>query len=206
MKSRFAVSLVVSALALGCQEPASAPPRTVRLAAPPQFDFTNAPDDLPNVLSYEKGYAVSIRDAETGLIAWAGLPDDPKMLATCNLGGGEVYNPVDFHDVGALQDVIHRLRMGEDVNLHVYQLAGFQGICTSSFIAQGVGRLMTADNDQQALTSGFPGADSWGVHISGVVTLQTGGEALLVAHNRWIIPPDGGPQVLIYRQVDLHAR
>jgi hypothetical protein len=208
MKRSPALPLLVSALALACQEgPSTGPERVVPSVAAPQFAFVNGPNELPNVFRFEGQFATGIQDPETDLFAFAGLPDSPKMSAAC-LGGTEPFATVDIQFVGELQEVIHRLVVGGDVNLHVYRLTGFMGFCRSTPIAQGIGRVMNTDNDLLALTSGFPGADAWGFRMNGQVTLTTavgGGDAHLVAHNRFIIWPDGDFR-RIYRKVDLSAR
>lgn len=206
MKRSIALLVFVSALVVACDRgPATGPQRAAPTATGPRFDFLNGPDTLPNVVRFDVGYAVGIQDPVTNLIAWAGLPDTPSLLATCHLGGDAAFQTVDVQDAGALQDVVHRIRLGDGINLHVFAFTGFTGICSSTPIAQGVGRLTNEDNDHDALVSGFPGANTWGWHMEGPVTLATGGDASLVAHNRFVTPPEGGSSRRIFRKVDLNG-
>jgi hypothetical protein len=205
MKSTLALPLLASVLVLACQEgPATAPDHAMPPVVAPRFDFMSGPRDLPNVFRWEReNYAVSIQDPETDLIAWAGLPDDATMSAVCKLGGDETFAAVDVQRVGEFQDVIHRIMLAPTINLHVYTLSTFpwtRGFCSATPIARGVGQLVNTDND--AAAGAFPGADAWGWRMEGPVTLAAGGDALLLAHNRWLLSPDGALR-LIFRQVKL---
>ena len=165
----------------------------------PAFSFVNGPDELPNVLRFSAGFATGIQDPGTGLVAVAGLPDDPTQDILC--GGTEPIASADFQEVGLLQEVIHSLAVGGDVNIHVYDRSTFQNTCVSTPIAQGTGRVMYTDNDR--FVSGTR-ANTWGFRFQGPVTLATGETTNLEAHNRFIVSPSGEFR-LIHRQVRLSA-
>lgn len=192
---RPSLLLLVSSFALGCAVDSTEPPtapfhaRMAAVAAGPEF---------PNVIRFQDQFWFGIQDPETDLIAFAGLPDDPKQSAACS--GSEPYAIVDIQFAGVRQEVIHALAKGDEVNLHVYQLSTFQGFCVSSPIAQGKGRIVYVDND--AFVTGT-GANSWGFRMGGDVSLVGGGSAHLIAHNRWQILPDGTFR-RVFRQVRLN--
>jgi hypothetical protein len=185
-----------------CEKAAiSASDRTLRPATTLALEVVDASDGLPNVIRYQDQYAFGIQDPETNLLVWAGLPASPMLSAAC-LGGSEPYATVDVQDAGLLQNVVHRVVNGGDVNLHVYTRNGFRDFCLSAPIAQGIGRMTYVDNDVFDVVSGFPGANAWGFRMEGPVTFTAGGQANLVAHNRFLLSPDGQLR-RIFRKVDL---
>lgn len=157
----------------------------------------NGPD-VPNVIRYGANFAFGIQDPATNLIAFAGLPANPRNFVSC--GGTELASVADVQNAGVRQEVIHALVKADDVALHVYDRAAYRGICVSTPIASGVGRLAYVDNDRDVTGEG---ANSWGFRMNGAVTLLLEGtSAHLEAHNRFIIWPDGSFR-RIYRQVRL---
>jgi hypothetical protein len=183
MKRSLALAALIPALFLACND-APAGPDLAPTA--PRFDFLNGPSELPNIFRYETQFFVFIFDPQTGLIGLAGAPDDPRQAVPC--GGTEPFAIVAVQEAGVIQDVLHGLVVGPEVNLHVYDFATFVNACVSTPIAQGTGRVMYTDND---FFNTGPGANAWGFRMHGTVTLATGGDAQLTAHNRFIIYPNG---------------
>jgi hypothetical protein len=187
--------LLISSFALACAvdstEPRPAPlqPRLADVTAAPEF---------PNVVRFQLEFVVSIQDPETDLYAFAGLPDDPAQSAFC--GGTEPFAILDFQDAGIRKGAIHSVGTGVDVNLDVYQRSTFVDPCVSTPIAEGEGRLMYVDND--AFLTGTAGV-SWGFRMGGDVTLVGGESAHLMAHNHFLIHPDGTFR-RVFRQVRLN--
>lgn len=194
MKRSLALAALIPALFLACSDvPAGPDPAP----AAPRFNFLNGPSQLPNVVRYQDQFFVFIFDPETGLIALAGAPDDPREAFLCP-GGTEPFALVAVQDAGLIQDVIHALVVGPEVNLHVYDFATFTNACVSTPIAQGTGRVMYTDNDRFATGSR---TNAWGFRMHGEVTLASNGDAHLVAHNRFTFRD--GEFRLIHRMVRL---
>jgi hypothetical protein len=187
--------LLVSSFALACAvdstEPRPAPFNPALAAVTAEAEF-------PNVVRFQDQFVVSIQDPETDLYAFAGLPDDPAQSAFC--GGDEAFAILDFQDSGIRKGAIHSVGKGADVNLHVYQRSTFVSPCVSSPIAVGKGRVMYVDND--AFLTGDAGV-SWGFRMGGHVSLVAGGSAHLLAHNHFLINPDGTFRRVV-RQVRLN--
>lgn len=190
--------LLVTCVALGCAVD-STEPRPLPLQ--PQFAVTQA-QEVPNVVRFGSQYFFGITDTETDLIAFAGLPADPKNWYGC--GGNEPLETVDFQYVGLLQDAIKGLMKDGDVNLHVYQFSTYRGFCVSTPLAQGKGRAMYVDNNV-FFSPDLTNSNSWGWRMEGPVTLTAGGTANLMAHNRWQFLPNGTFR-RIFRQVRLSAQ
>jgi hypothetical protein len=197
MKRTFALPATILALSLACTDAPAGPDNT---AFAPQFNFLTGPSELPNVFRFGTQFVTAIFDPQTGLVALAGAPADPAAAVPC--GGDDPFAFVAVQDAGVIQDVLHRLVVGPEVNLHVYDFATFINPCVSTPIAQGTGRVMYVDND--AFNAG-PGANSWGFRMHGEVTLTSGESAHLEAHNRFIIWPNGEFR-RIYRQVRLSSQ
>ena len=195
LTSRLSLVLFAASFALGCAADSAGP-----ISAPlqPRLDLTTGAE-FPNVLRFQSAFVFAVQDPETDLIAIAGLPDDPTQGPGC--GGSEPLSIADIQWAGVRQEVIHALAKGDDVNLHVYQLSTFQGPCRSSPIAVGEGRITYVDNDR--FLSGTR-ANTWGFRMGGTVSLAGGGSAHLMAHNRFLILPDGTFS-RIFRQVRLSA-
>lgn len=163
----------------------------------PNFNFSNGPDDLSNVIRFNGAFFFGIQDPKTDLTAIAGLPVNPKTSIAC--GGTEPFAEADIQHAGVRQEVIHLLATSAEMNLHVYTRSSFRGFCRSTPIATGSGRGWVVDND---LRNDGPGANSWGFHMGGEVTLTDGSKSNLEAHNRFIISPEGEFR-RIHRQVRL---
>ena len=196
MKRSLAFVATIPALLFACSDAPAGPDPA---PAAPRFSFLNGPDELPNVFRFETEFVVLIFDPVTGLVALAGAPDDPSEAVPC--GGTEPFAFVAVQEAGVIQDVLHGLVVGPEVNLHVYDFATFVDPCVSTPIAQGTGRVMYTDND---LFNAGPGANSWGFRMHGDVTLLSGERAHLVASNHFIIWPDGTFS-RIYRRVRLSS-
>lgn len=187
--------LLVASLALGCAADPIAP-RTAPVD--PQLQLAQAAAEFPNVIRVQDYFVFGIQDPSTDLLAVAGLPDDPpRTWFYC--GGTDFGAVVDLQFAGVLKSAINTLMKGSDVNIDVYRRSTFFSICDSPVLAHGKGRVMYVDNALEFI----PGKlDSYGFRIEGPVTLAASGTAMLLAHNRWHILPDGTPQ-LIFRKVNL---
>ena len=194
MSLRTAVAALLIFAAIAC---AGDPTRPEFSPRGPSLNVAGAADDAPNVWRYQAEFAFGIQDPETDLTAFAGLPHNPRESVQC--GGAEPFAIADFHDAGVQQGVIHRLVEASSVNLHVYRRSTFRGFCVSTPIAQGTGRMMVNDNDVFVTGSG---ANAWGFRMEGRVALVSGGDAALMAHNRFLILPDGSFR-RIFRMVRL---
>jgi hypothetical protein len=196
MKRSLALAALIPVLFFACSDAAVGP----EAAPAPRLNFLNGPNELPNVFRYQTEFFTFIFDPQTGFIAVAGAPEDPRQAVPC--GGTEPFAIVAVQETGVIQDVIHGLVVGPEVNLHVYDFATFTDACVSIPIAQGTGRVMYTDND---FFNTGPGANSWGFRMEGEVTLVSGEEANLVAHNRFIIWPNGEFR-RIHRMVRLSSK
>jgi len=192
---RASLLLLVSFFVLGCAVDSITPP-TAPLHARLAVAATGR--EFPNVVRFQDQFVVSIQDPATDLIAFAGLPDDPAKTVPC--GGDDPFAIVDFHIAGLRQGVEHVVAKGE-VNLHVWRLSTLVSPCVTPPIAIGTGRVIYVDND--AFVTGN-GANSWGFHMGGEVSLVGGGSAHLMAHNRFQILQDDTFRRL-FRQVRLSS-
>lgn len=189
--------LLVTCVALACA-PDSTAPRS-RLSAP-HLALQSALE-VPNVVRFESEYFFGITDTETDLIAFAGLPADPRNWYGC--GGTEPLQALDFQYVGLLQEAIKGLMKDGDVNLSVYRFSTYAGFCWSNPIATGKGRVTYVDNNVFGANVTY--GDAWGWRMEGPVTLVAGGTANLAAHNRWQALPNGTVR-RIFRQVRLSGQ
>ena len=193
------ISMVLLSLAALACEQADTSPTDV-----PQFNFANGPDELPNIIRQQFAFAVSILDPATGLRALAGLPAVPASHISCQALGPQFTGTENFqlHEeqlVGS--DPVVYLNNTADVNLHVYRISTFMGICRSVVYAQGTGKVVGTDND-------FEGSGSrsnvFGFHMTGDVTVVATGEtARLNAFVRLQIGQNGALQILT-RKVELN--
>lgn len=173
---------VLTAFALGCADRSPTSPET---SQEPVLDFTNGPSDLANVFRFEDQLLFAIGDAETDLLVWYGLTENPADLIEC--GGTEGFDLASFQIVGDLTGVFKFLAKGEG-HLHVYQLSTFTDFCTSVPLGQGTGRIILNDND---LDVSGTGTNSFGGRINGRVTLAAGGTAHVIGEFRFLIGKDG---------------
>jgi hypothetical protein len=186
LSEKFPVRLmaVLSAFSIACGDQPTSPEAVTAI---PQHNFSNGPDELPNVFRFEGivGGAVVV-DEKTDLLVVDGLPDNPADASICG-GTEEIANLADFQVSGDLSGVFHLLAQSE-LNIHVYRLSTFESICTSAPLAQGRGRLIINDND-----AGVSGTrtNSFGHRLIGPVTLAAGGTAHLSSHSRFLIKQDG---------------
>ena len=155
-------ALALLIVAVACDEPPTAIAN--RPAAVVHRDFLNGPDDLPNVFRTATNAGFSMRDPSTGYIVMAGLPTPPSSLTFC--GGTMSFQTSSELTEGELSDVLHDLRMGSDLNMFVYRIAGFAGVCASTPFATGIGHAIRTDND---LFTTFTRTNSFGLRIDGVV-------------------------------------
>jgi hypothetical protein len=175
---------VFSTIAIACADTSPNGPKADQGSA--GFDFSNGPNDLPNVIRFEgEGGLGVIADPESDLLLLVGLPENPADAIDC--GGGEPFDQVATQVVGIIKGVFKMLAKGEQ-HLHVYQLSTFTGFCSSVPLAQGTGRLIVNDND--AAVSGTR-TNSFGASVTGPVTLASGGTASVSAHVRLLIQRDG---------------
>ena len=159
--------------------------------------------ESPNVIRFSNNtFSFGIIDTKTDLVAFAGLPNNPKNATACDNGTDDSYSFVDIHEAGVRQDAIKFMAKGNDVNLDVYRLSTFEGFCVSNTIAHGVGKISYHDNDFFE-TGG--GNNTFGWHMDGPVTLTDGSVSNLMAHNLWQLLPNGLFR-RIYRQVKLSGQ
>jgi len=161
------------------------PPTAVVKLPPAHLDFLNGPDDLPNVFRTATNAGFSMRDPSTGFIVMAGLPTPPSSLTFC--GGTMPVQTSSEMTEGELSGVLHDLRMGSDLNVFVYQIAGFRGICASTPFASGIGHAIRTDND---LLTSLTRTNSFGMRIQGVVQDAAGQSYRLNAELHDLIFPD----------------
>jgi hypothetical protein len=191
--------LLFAAVALGCSPDPTAPASLI--SQHPQLALMDATQAAPNVIRFGSQYYFGITDTETDLIAFAGLPADPKNWYGC--WGSEPLQTVSFQYTGLQQDAIKGLMSDGNVNLVVYQYSTYQGFCWSTPVAQGKGRVTYVDNN--VFFTPTTHGDEYGWHMEGPVTLASGGAANLLAHNRWEALPNGTDR-RIFRQVRLSAQ
>jgi hypothetical protein len=161
------------------------PPTAVVELPPAHLDFLNGPDDLPNVFRTATNAGFSMRDPSTGYIVMAGLPTPPSSLTFC--GGTMPVQTSSEMTEGELSGVLHDLRMGSDLNVFVYQIAAFRGICASTPFASGIGHAIRTDND---LLTSLTRTNSFGMRIQGVVQDAAGQSYRLNAELHDLIFPD----------------
>jgi hypothetical protein len=193
--------LLVSALALGCTADTTAPisaPFGVRLS------IVGAANDQPNVVRYQTQFAAGIIDTKTDLLAFAGLPNNPKQALGCIGGTDASYGVLSVQDVGVMHDALREIAKADGVNLDVYRLSTFEGFCVSDPVAHGTGRVVYHDNDFYE-TGG--GNNTFGWDMGGEVTLAgtNGATANLLAHNLWQLLPTGTFRRIL-RQVTLSGQ
>jgi len=181
MSAVHAVVLALLTVAVACDRP----PTAVVGRPPVHMDFLNGPDDLPNVFRTATNAGFSMRDPSTGYIAMAGLPTPPTSLIFC--GGTVLFQTSSELTEGELKDVLHDLRMGSDLNVFIYQIATFRGVCASTPFASGVGHAIRTDND---LFTTLTRTNSFGMRIQGVVQDAAGQSYRLNAELHDLIFPD----------------
>ena len=178
---------------------------TVPETETPQYNFTNGPDELPNVTRYENRFSLNIPDPETGLRAFVGLPTVPGSFIGCQVfgppfNGTEQYQILPEQIVGDEAPFVQLIN-ADDVNIHVFKIATFFGFCRSQVYAQGTGKFTNNDND---LTFSGERWNVWGGHIRGDVTItETGEKAHLNAYIRLRARP-GVPAEILARSVTLN--
>jgi hypothetical protein len=189
--------ILVASFVLGCAADSTAPPTS---PLHPQFSVAAAGPEYPNVVRFEGQTWFFVQDPETDLIAWAGLSEHPEQSVLC--GGAEPIDFFDFQFVGLLQDAVKGVISGGDVSLNVYRLSTFAGFCGSSPIAYGTGRVTYVDND---IYGSLTRLNSNGIRMEGTLSLAAGGQANLIAHNRFQYHTDGAIE-RIFRQVRLSGQ
>ena len=160
-------------------------PTAIAGRPPIRMDFLNGPDDLPNVFRTATNAGFSMRDPSTGYIAMAGLPTPPSSITRC--GGTMPFQTSSELTEGELKDVLHDLRMGSDLNVFVYQIATFSGVCTSTPFASGIGHAIRTDND---LFTSLTRTNSFGMRIQGKLQDAAGQSYRLDAELHDLIFPD----------------
>ena len=182
MSAVHAVALALLTVAVtACDRPPTA------IAEPPRvhLDFLNGPDDLPNVFRTATNAGFAIGDPSTGYIAMAGLPTPPSSITRC--GGTMPFQTSSEMTEGELKGVLHDLRMGSDLNVFVYQIATFRGVCASTPFASGIGHAIRTDND---LATSLTRTNSFGMRIQGVLQDAAGQSYRLNAESHDLIFPD----------------
>ena len=160
-------------------------PTAIAGRPPVRLDFLNGPDDLPNVFRTATNAGFTIRDPSAGYIAMAGLPTPPSSLTLC--GGTMPFQASSELTEGELKGVLHDLRMGSDLNVFVYQIATFRGVCASTPFASGVGHAIRTDND---LLTSLTRTNSFGMRIQGVLQDAVGQSYRLNAESHDLIFAD----------------
>lgn len=181
----YAVHAVALALLTVAVAACDAPPTAVAGRPPVRLDFLNGPDDLPNVFRTATNAGFTIRDPSAGYIAMAGLPTPPSSITLC--GGTMPFQTSSELTEGELQGVLHDLRMGSDLNVFVYRIAAFRGVCASTPFASGIGHAIRTDND---LVTSLTRTNSFGLRIQGTVQDAAGQSYRLNAELHDLIFPD----------------
>jgi hypothetical protein len=181
MSTVHAVALALLTVAVACDRS----PTAIVGRPPVHMDFLNGPDDLPNVFRTATNAGFSMRDPSTGYIAMAGLPTPPTSLTFC--GGTVSFQTSSELTEGQLKDVLHDLRIGSDLNVFIYQIATFRGVCASTPFASGIGHAIRTDND---LFTTFTRTNSFGLRMQGVVQDAAGQSYRLDAELHDLIFPD----------------
>ena len=195
MSAVHAVALTLLTVAVvACDRP----PTAVVELPPVHMDFLNGPDDLPNVFRTATNAGFSMRDPSTGYIVMAGLPTPPSSLTIC--GGTMSFQTSSELTEGELSGVLHDLRMGSDLNVFVYQIATFRGICASTPFASGAGHAIRTDND---LLTSLTRTNSFGMRIQGAVRDAAGQPYRLDAELHDLIFPNGSFKRVV-QKVNLH--
>jgi len=182
MSAVHAVTLALLTIAVAaCDQP------TTAIVGPPavHLDFLNGPDDLPNVFRTATNAGFAIRDPSTGYVVMAGLPTPPSSLTLC--GGTIPFQTSSELTEGELSGVLHDLRMGSDLNIFVYQIATFRGVCGTTPFASGMGHAIRTDND---LATSLTRTNSFGMRIQGVVQDAAGQSYHLDAESHDLIFKD----------------
>ena len=191
--------LLAVSIALGCAADTTAPHSLV--VQGPRLALVDAASAEPNVVRFGSEFYFGITDTETDLLAFAGFPIDPKNWYGC--WGGEPLQTVRFQYTGLQQDAIKGLMSNANVNLVVYKYSTYQGVCWSTPLATGTGRVTYVDNNVFGTPTSY--GDDYGFRMEGAMTLAAGGTANLMAHNRWQALPTGIYR-RIFRQVRLSAQ
>ena len=174
-------------------------PPTAAVEVPPaNLDFLNGPDDLPNVFRTATNAGFAMRDPSTGYIVMAGLPTPPSSITLC--GGTMPFQTSSEMTEGELSGVLHDLRMGSDLSVFVYLIAGFRGVCASTPFASGTGHAIRTDND---LETSLTRTNSFGTRIQGTVQDAAGQSYRVTAELRDLIFPDGSFKRVV-QNVNLH--
>jgi len=181
MSAVHAALLALLTVAVACDRA----PTAVMARPAAHMDFLNGPDDLPNVFRTATNAGFSMRDPSTGYIAMAGLPNPPTSLTFC--GGSVLFQTSSELTEGQLKDVLHDLRMGSDLNVFIYRIATFRGVCASTPFASGVGHAIRTDND---LFTTFTRTNSFGLRMQGTVQDAAGQSYHLDAELHDLIFPD----------------
>jgi hypothetical protein len=181
MSAVHAVALALLAVIAACDRP----PTALVERPPVRLDFLNGPDDLPNVFRTATNAGFAIRDPSTGYIAMAGLPNPPSILTLC--GGTVPFQASSEMTEGELNGVLHDLRMGSDLNVFVYRIATFRGLCASTPFASGIGHAIRTDND---LLTSLTRTNSFGMRIQGALQGAAGQSYRLNAESHDLIFPD----------------
>ena len=182
MSAVHAIALALLTVVAACDQP---PTAVIAERPPVSLDFLNGPDDLPNVFRTATNAGFTIRDPSTGYIAMAGLPTPPSSLTLC--GGTMPFQSSSELTEGELKDVLHDLRMGSDLNVFVYQIATFRGVCASTPFASGIGHAIRTDND---LLTTLTRTNSFGMRIQGELQDAAGQSYRLNAESHDLIFPD----------------
>src|SRR5262245_6115344 len=182
MSTVHAVALTLLAVAVAACD---RPPTAVVELPPVHMDFLNGPDDLPIVFRTATNAGFAMRDPSTGYIAMAGLPTPPSSITLC--GGTMPFQTSSEMTEGELSGVLHDLRMGSDLSVFVYKIAGFRGVCASTPFASGTGHAIRTDND---LFTSLTRTNSFGTRIQGVVQDAAGQSYRLNAEVHDLIFPD----------------
>lgn len=193
---RPSLLLLLTPFAVGCAVDTTAP-RPVPFQS--RLSVVAASEESPKIMRFRDQFVFGILDTKTDLLGIAGLPDDISRSVDC--GGTDPFAVVDFKQVTVRDEIIHWLVRGHDVNLDVYKLSTFEGICTSPRVAHGKGTIKYHDND--LFETGKENTFGW--WAGGPVTLASGGSANLLMHNLWQLLPNGTFR-RIFRQVKLSGQ
>ena len=140
-----------------------------------------------SVLRYDGTVLITTQDLQAGLRIVIGLPDNPRDFRLC--GGAEGPDSAQYQQSGIDREAVQVLARAESVNVHVYQRSTYRGVCASTPLAQGEGRLVYTDND--FFGSENPRHNSFGFSLHADVVFADGSAGTVHARNQFVVDGDG---------------
>ncbi len=181
MYRRISFLFALAALASACSETTS-PDASLNPAQNVSLETGSA-----EVYRDERTVLIGIQDPAADLRLFIGLPADPRQLPQC--GGTEGFDTMLYQEVGLSPEPVQVLARSGDVNVHVYRRSTYLGVCRTTPLAQGTGRLVYTDNDFYG--SANPRNNSFGFSLHADVTFTAGGGGAVLARSQIVVGNDG---------------